>query len=224
MLAEYDVAAWHSTDAVLALKPQKGSFARYIASRKTDMRWSVAYGRFSDAHDRFLIAFEATQGASPEDFAVEKYDPPREDTGFYFNAAKAIETALRDFQGQNRPYNISVLPAESNQMYVYVVPAQTTVGIYPLGGDVRYLVSSDGSMIIEKRQLHNAILEMRPASAGPNTIVAGNHSHVLSDVPEDTDIFYVLSRKPLVPEYVGTKNHTYVIRVDGTIEIIDDNK
>jgi hypothetical protein len=223
LLAEYDVAAWHSTDAVLALKPQKGSFARYIA-KKSDSGWSVAFGRFSDSHDKFLIVYEATQRASPEQFTVEKNDPPREDTGFYFDAARGIETALRDFQGQNRPYNVSVLPSESNQMYVYVVPAQTVPGIYPLGGDVRYLVSFDGMVIIERRQLHKAILEIPPNSAGSNPIVGGTHSHVLSDIPEDTDVFHVLTRKPLIPEYVGTKNHTYVIREDGSIEILDRKK
>ena len=35
MLAEYDQAAWHATDAVLALKPASGSVSMYIA-RKND--------------------------------------------------------------------------------------------------------------------------------------------------------------------------------------------
>jgi hypothetical protein len=34
-LAEYDIAAWHATDAVLAMKPTEGGVARYIA-KKTD--------------------------------------------------------------------------------------------------------------------------------------------------------------------------------------------
>jgi hypothetical protein len=40
----------------------------------------------------------------------------------------------------------------------------------------------------------------------------------LSDVPEDTDVFYVLTRKPSTPEAVGTLNKKlYAISVDGTI-------
>lgn len=35
LLAQYDQAAWHSTDAVLAMNPEKGSVTRYIAE-KTD--------------------------------------------------------------------------------------------------------------------------------------------------------------------------------------------
>ena len=45
-LAEYDIAAWHATDAVLAMKPAEGSIARYIAM-KTDSGWAVAFGRFN---------------------------------------------------------------------------------------------------------------------------------------------------------------------------------
>jgi hypothetical protein len=47
--------------------------------------------------------------------------------------------------------------------------------------------------------------------------VAGSHSHVLSDVPEDTDVFYVLTRKPSIPEFVGAGKRVFEIQVDGTI-------
>lgn len=157
-LAEYDFAAWYATDAVVAMKPAEGSVARYIA-KKTSNRWMVAFGRFNEKRDRFLIVYEANQGANPKEFNVKKHDTPKEDTGFYFSAAKAIETALADFRGENRPYNVAVLPVKSGQMYVYVAPAQTKQGVYTLGGDVRYLVSRDRSKIIEKRQLHKSIIE-----------------------------------------------------------------
>ena len=216
MLAEYDVAAWHSSDAVLAMNPEKGSVARYVA-KKADAGWVVAFGRFNDKHDGFLVVYEATQAANPQEFRVKKCDPPQEDTGFYYSAAKAIETALQDFRGAQRPYNVAMLPAESNQMYVYVVPAQATGGIYPLGGDVRYLMSPDGSTIVEKRHLHKTILEIRD-SGKSGTMAGGFHTHVLSDVPEDTDVFHVLRRKPPLPEYVATKKYRYLIQADGSIK------
>ena len=216
MLAEYDMAAWHSTDAVLAMKPEKGSVARYIA-KKTGGKWVVAYGRFNDKRDKFLVVYEATQGVSLQNFTVKKYDPPLEDAGFYYRGAKAIDTALKDFQGEKRPHNASVLPAESHQIYVYIVPAQTVKGVYPLGGDVRYLISPDGSKIVEKRQLHQTILEFKDTGKPMGTADAW-HTHTLSDVPEDTDVFHVLTRKPSVPEQIRTKNHLYEIQVDGTIK------
>jgi hypothetical protein len=69
--------------------------------------------------------------------------------------------------------------------------------------------------IIEKRQLHKTILDME---FKPDTHpVAGVHSHILSDVPEDTDVLYVLNRRPLIPEFIGTSKKNFVVNTDGTI-------
>jgi hypothetical protein len=217
-LYEYDQAAWHATDAVQATHPPTQSIGRYIA-RKSDTGWTVAFGHMNDRHNKFLVAFEATQGVTLQEFTVKKLDPPQEDSFFYLAAANAIDTALHDFQGEKRPYNVAVLPAPPNQLYVYVMPAQTKAGIYPLGGDVRYLITPDGGTIVDKRQLHKAIIEIPPSSIPKGTTPAGGvHNHVLSDVPEDTDVFHVLTRQPSQPEFIGTRNKKlYEISPDGTI-------
>ena len=219
-LAGYDEACWHASDSVMAKKPKPGSIARYIA-RKTDDRWLVAFGKLDDEKDRFLVAYEATQGKEPGVFTVKAFDPPKEDDGFLRSAARSIDTALKDFRGERRPYNVAVLPAEKDQFWVYVVPAPTKAGVWPLGGDVRYRVSPDGAKVVEKRQMHKSIIENpAPAADGGNTLVAGMHNHVLSDLPEDTDVFHVLSRKPAIPEMVVTGKFRYAINVEGGIEYV----
>ena len=215
-LYEYDEAAWHASDAVEAEHPSTEPLGRYIA-HKSGAGWTVVFGRLNERRDAFLIAYEAIQGGSPQQFVLHKIDPPQADTSFYLAAAKAIDTAQHDFQGEERPYNVAVLPASSNQLYVYIVPAQTKPDIYPLGGDVRYLLSADGTTVVEKRQLHKTILEIPPSAAG-TTPQGSFHTHVLSDVPEDTDVFHVLTRKPAVPEFIGTMDRKlYEITPDGTI-------
>jgi hypothetical protein len=173
----------------------------------------------NDKRDRFLIVYQASQGAKPNEFTVKKLDPPSEDQGFYLVAAKAIETASQDFGKPDRPYNTYVLPAPKNQLYVYYLPAQTTDGVYPMGADVRYLLSDDGNSIVEKRQMHKTILEFDMRNATEKTKDAGSwHTHILSNEPEDSDVFSVLARKPSIPEYVGTLDgKIYVILLDGTI-------
>jgi hypothetical protein len=215
LLAEYDVAAWHSTDAVLATRPPQNAVGGYVA-QKTEKDWVVVYGKLSTNRDRYLVAYEATQGATPKQFDVKKLDPPREDTGYFWKAALALSTAGADFHGENRPYNASVLPADAGQFYVYIMPAQTVDGVYPFGGDVRYLISADGLKIIEKFQMHKTILEFDYRKQ-PNQTVGGVHSDILTDIPVDTDVFLVLSRKPLIPEYVSARGHNFEIRTDGTI-------
>jgi len=217
-LYEYDQAAWHATDAVQAMHPPQQSVGRYIA-HKSDRGWVVGFGHLNEQRDKFLLAYEAAQGATLREFSVKKFDPPQEDSAFYLSGARAIDTALHDFQGEKRPYNVAVLPAPSNQLYVYVLPAQTREGVYPLGGDARYLIAPDGGSILEKRQLHKTILEIPPDSIPKGTTPAGGyHTHVLTDVPEDTDVFHVLTRQPPQPEMIGTRNKKlYEISVDGTI-------
>jgi hypothetical protein len=219
LLAEYDAAAWHSTDAVLAVHPKEGSFNRYIA-HKTEAGWVVDFGRLSTAGDKFLVAYEATQTGGPEQFMIKSFDPAREDTGWNLLAAKGVETAAGNLGGTSRPYNIAVLPVEDGSLYVYFYPGQIKAGVYPLGADVRYHISADGTRIMEKRQMHKGIIEYGPVSSSEKE-AAGYHTHVLSDVPEDSDVFLVLTRQPRVPEIVVTQHYMYTIGIDGKITVQD---
>ena len=212
-MKDYDVASWHATDAVLALKPAEGSTRSYLA-KKVDSGWTVVFGKLNEGHDKFLIVYEAVQGSSPEEFKVTKRDPPVEDAGFYLSGAKATEKALADFPLEKRPYNTYVLPRADGQLYVYLLPATNENGVYLLGGDIRYLFSDDGNSILERHPMHKTSLEFRPNS----TTISGLHTHVLTNCPEDSDVFYVLNRKPTIPEYIGTMDRKmYVVQTDGTL-------
>ncbi len=222
-LAGYDAAAWHASDAVMETRPKPGAFQQYIA-QKTAKGWTVAFGRLNEKRDRFLIAYEATQGAKPDRFTVKPFDPPRADAGFVLAAALGIETALADFtnhfEGEQRPYNVYVLPAPKDRLWTYLLPAQTKAKVWPLGGDVRYLVSPDGKKILEKRQMHKSIIELEQREGDPSQLVAGTHSHVLSETPEDSDVFHVLARKPAVAELVCTEHCVFVVEPDGAIKFV----
>jgi hypothetical protein len=100
LLAEYDAAAWHATDAVLATHPKEGSSNRYI-SHKTETGWVVDFGKLSATGDRFLVVSEAIQSGGQ--YTVRSFDPAREDVGWNLAAAKGIETAMRDFHGRTVP-------------------------------------------------------------------------------------------------------------------------
>jgi len=217
LLNEYDQAAWHASDAVQTANPKTVEGQRWIA-KKEDEKWTVAFGKLSADKSAFEIHYEAVQQAKPHEFAVKEQTPPKADKGFYLFAARAIEVALADFRGEKRPYNYAVLPAPQNQLYIYLYPAQTKPRIYPLGGDVRYLLVADGTKVLEKRQMHKSILESPPPDKGKK-LAAGFHTHVLSDLPEDTDIFHVLTQDPRLPEMVGTPHFLYQVRADGIITL-----
>jgi hypothetical protein len=229
MLADYDFAAWHASDALQAVQPKAGSIVRYIA-HKTKEGWTVAFGKLNDSRDAFLVAYEASSAQEPEEFLVKTIDPPRADKGFFLFAARAIDTALqapvKEIERQRRPYNVAVLPAPDQQLWVYVMPAQTDPGVWPLGGDVRFLISADGTRVVEARPLHKSIIEREPAQAPKNgeQLVAGTHTHVLNDEPVDTDVFHVLARKPPMPEVIVTEKFVYVVEPKGDIKSLGSAK
>jgi hypothetical protein len=219
LLAEYDTAAWQATDAVRAIHPVEGRLGRYIV-RKTEAGWIVDFGRLNQAQERFLVAYEAVQLVDSAQFEVKSFDPAREDTGWNLAAAKGIETAMRDFGGTSRPYNIAVLPADRESMFVYLYPAQVEKDVYPLGADVRYEVSPDGLKITGKRQMHSTIMESAPAKKQVRAAF-GYHTHILSDLPEDTDVLLVLIRRPRLPEIVVAGPYMFKIDLKGQISVED---
>ena len=220
-LAAYDQGVWHATDALQMANPKTAQGERYLA-RFENERWTVVFGYLNPDKTKFLITYEAAQGNKPQFFTVTHDDPPRENTDFYLFAARALEIALADFGRPSRPYNSAVLPASNNRLYVYLYPAQLKAGIYPLGADMRYLISADGQRVLDKRQLHKTILE--PSPARNKKVVAGLHSHTLSDVPEDTDILHVLQQDPRLPEIITTPHFVYEITTDGSIRIKQEKK
>lgn len=221
LLYEYDQAAWHASDAVQMANPKNIEGQRYIA-RKGNGKWIVMFGKLNEDHSQFDISYEAEEQATLRQFDVKQESAERQDEGFFLYAARAIEGAMKDFGAANRPYNVAVLPAPADQLYVYLYPAQTKARVYPLGGDVRYLMSADGTKIVAKRQMHKTIVETAPQSR--KKVVFGFHTHVLSDLPEDTDVFHVLTQDPPLPEFIGTPHFTYQVKADGTIQLEEKRK
>jgi hypothetical protein len=220
LLAEYDQIAWHGTDAVMALKPPEASISEYIA-RKTDVGWVMFFGRMSEDSKTYILVYEVRQNSSGK-YEATKLKKERPDTAFFLYARQALATAREEFNKRehpNRPYNFSIIPASDARWFVYAVPAQTDNDVYPLGGDYRFLVSNDGRKVVETRQLHKTILDLKRVPEG-TTEAAGYHTHVLSSIPEDTDVFHVLARSPKIPEYIATKDWVFVVSPDKPIACI----
>jgi len=161
-----------------------------------------------------LIAYQATQTGAADSFSATAFDPPRPSVGLERDAAVAIALVPVDSLKLTRIYNVAVLPADAvRQFWVYLTPAPTRAGITPLGGDWRFLVAADSARVLARRQLHRAVLEY----ALPDSAVSGMHTAIVDDVPEDTDVFYVLSRRPLRQELVVSEHYFYQVCTDGTI-------
>ena len=211
-LFEYDQAAARGTDAIFALKPDPKGLARYVCAQ-TPSGWVISVPRWNEAHDQLMVVYEAREKNGK--FVARKLDKPVPADGELVAKERALETATADFPSPNRRYNMAVLPASEGNLYVYLYPGQTRENVWPLGGDVRYTISSDGKTIVEKRKLHNMVRD----NVIRDNQKAGYHLHDVTDVPEDTDVFFVLNRKPAMSEIIGTSRQLYSIDKEGNIEI-----
>jgi hypothetical protein len=220
-LAAYDIASWNASDAVAASHPDVSRLAVYVARRDGD-HWIVSFGKLNAAADTFFIACQAVEGATPTNYSVRAFDPSEANTGFELHAARALTLAKGDFGAVSRPYNFAVLPGDSLTWWVYAMPAQLRLDRWPLGGDVRYLISPDGRRILAKRQLHRAIVDLGPLpqKADGSKVMEDLHIAVLDVVPEDTDVFTTLQREPHVPHLVITDKFIYRIAPDGSIRYV----
>ena len=209
-LYAYDQAAWHATDAVFALKPDSTGMARYICD-KTPSGWVVVFPKWNEAHDQLLVIYEAREKDGK--FVARKLDHPVPADSALLAKERALELAFADFPKPNRPYNTAILPAPDGNFFVYLYPGQTSENVWPIGGDFRYTISADGKTIVQKRKLHHTIMDMETRANQKG----GYHTHAITDVPEDTDVLYVLNRKPSMPEFVGTARQIFEIDTDGNI-------
>jgi len=101
ILAEYDQAAWHATDAVMLLTPAENEIQGYVAQRQ-DGVWVVSFGRVSPDGRAFMVAYEARESSTePHSFAVTKHKPAKSETGDLAGAARAVDVARVAF-GRHR--------------------------------------------------------------------------------------------------------------------------
>jgi len=219
-LEAYDQAAWHGTDAAQAVADGNTAGLKYFIAQKTAGGWTVDFGNLDASGTTFLTVLEATS-QDGRHFRATRLPAPRSDTGFLVAAAHAIATAEAVFQPvPDYKYNVAVLPNPDGTLYVYLYPAQTDVKIFPVGGDERFTMSTDGIKILDAHRMHNSILA-RPADVGVPSgahTVAGFRTVVVENVPQDTDVFHVLARTPAIPDYVDARGQLYLINVDGSIE------
>ena len=221
-LYDYDQAAWHASDAAMKVLQKMGALQNsamfYVADRVKD-KWVVSFGTLSDDREEFRVVLEAVQDGKTK-YKTSKFETPKLDKGRVLNLARAVWKCRSEFKGENRPYNIAVLPAPKDNWYVYVLPAQTDANVFPIGGDVRYTVSQDGKTIIETRQMHMSVNEFQGAPPGRGAPAAMVRTAVLDDVPEDSDVFFALAFKPATPQFLITKNFVYAVTPDGNAQFV----
>lgn len=218
---ERDSIAWLGGDAMEALSfPEDG--VRRLITRRTHDGWEVASGKLTADGKAFMISQVATPGIQEGLWATSSFESPKPDSGYFADAARAVETSLTMFRRvPGRPYIATAIPADDGPAWwVYLYPASTEEGVFLRGGDTRFRVTSDGRVITESRRLHETITAFSVRTARSASTPVEKASLVSGDTPEDTDVFHVLQRRPALPELMLAGKHRYRIDVDGSIRLL----
>ncbi len=225
-LFEYDRACAQATDALLAKYDKTSGFKHYVAVSEGAggaRRWVVAFGTISE--DSFVIAYEVIikENEKPD---VKSFEVYKLDRGELYRRARALALCSPKMKRSGPLMNYAALPADGGKYFVYHFPGSDRANTYLLGGDVRFLVDERGEKILETRQLHSTVLSWpRTENLPPGALAQGGcHTAILGDLPEDTDVFHVLLRKPSLPEYVATANWIFCVETDGSIRLVSGMK
>jgi hypothetical protein len=219
-LAGYQHAAWMASAQLLATNPDPWMVQRYVAYH-ADSGWVVAFGRMNVQRDTFYVSHigvpAAVNGQRVDSlFEFETFQEPGPDTDFLVRAARAMDLAVLTHGATSRAYSAAAIPDESGDWLVYLLPSADAANVWPLGDDVRYRVSSDGTRILETRRMHAGMVETAKATNAAQLTI--RHSgKALHDLPEDSDVFHVLMSRTATT--IATRHFNYLIGADGSIKL-----
>ena len=222
-LAGYDAAAWHASDALQAKQPKEGSVVRYIA-HKSDKKWHVAFGRLDEKQGKFLIAYEATQGDKPDAFEREGDNPTERRHGVLPLGGESDRHIPQGLRGTLRGRAASLQCCRSPRR------ERTPLGLsLSRTYKAEHLAAGWGCPLPDLRKWEQGDREAtdctrrssrmsRPSKKATSKWQASILTY-FPIRPEDTDVFYVLTRKPNVPELISTERFLFAVEKDGSIEL-----
>jgi len=221
-LAGYQRAALTASAQLLATNPDPWKVQRYVAYH-ADSGWVVAFGRLDAQRDTFYVSHigipAAVNGQRVDSlFEFETFAQPGPDTDFLLRAANAMDLAVLTHGATSRPYSAAAIPNENGEWLVYLTPSADAANVWPLGDDVRYRVSADGTRILETHRMHAGMVDTDNGSA--RQLTARRTGKPLHDLPEDSDVFHVLMSRQPRPTSVATRHFNYLIDVDGSIRLV----
>ena len=227
LLYEYDQAAWHTTDAMMAAVPEalKKLLRGFVITPDGDNFRATYYGE--DTNREFVVyaaSWDGKQIVRPFLPTAEPRPTVSADEHRLIAARSvALDMKVIDklvFCGKGTP-NVAVIPGAkvSDPISVYVMTAQTETGIWPLGGHHRIDVK-DGK-IISQRAFTKACVNLGSANKDEVPLSMAI-SHFLDPVPTEIHAFTVhTSGVPLVVATVDGSQFA-LAREGGKITVVQD--
>ncbi|MGZ9099963.1 MAG: hypothetical protein ACXW3O_09690 [Brevundimonas sp.] len=196
-----DVAAWVSTDALIAhlagSQPPSGMAGWIVVDEGEGQR--VRYLRDDGGALRAAFDVMVREGrAGP----VEVVDVVLSDVEK--GQFRARQTALQNvgrLRCGPRPNTVVLDDPDSDGWLVWLLAATADANIVPMGGHYRFRISADGSTVLRRDMLSNSCLNMpREQPGADNQPVGLGVTQIVSSGPVETHVFLSLQNR--IPIYV----------------------
>jgi hypothetical protein len=197
-----DVAAWVSTDALLAhlagAQPPAGMVGWIVVEEGDDQR--VRYVREDGGVLKSAFDVIVRDGrAGP----VEVVDLPL--SAIEKAQVRARQTAMENvgrLRCGQRPNLVVLDDPDSEAWLVWILAATSEANVVPVGGHYRFRISADGSTVLRRDMLSNSCLNMPREQTGPDGQPAALVvTQIVSQGPVETHVFLSLQNR--IPIYVA---------------------
>jgi hypothetical protein len=215
---EQDSISARATDAIRSKVQNIDPRVRGWIALENGGEWTVPFlTRDGDTLGRiYQVKFKSFLDGSPE---VEITDPPVAVEEIVGKMYAARETATQQqIQACSDRYNTVVLPATNlgrEGWLVYLLAATTEPNVVVSGGHHRFLVSPDGTKVLDHFQFTKACLNLPfPKVERGERVGAMMITHLTSDTPTEMHVFLSLLHQ--TPLYVGVVEPRAIWAVDGS--------
>jgi hypothetical protein len=217
LIYQYDQAAWHSTDAMMAAikNPEKAGVKGWIVLNaeqgvkviyyaKDDQGLYAAYSAIwtgAKIIEGTVYALNEREALSPEEVRIANI--------FQSMPKDGIWTCSK----QNA--NIVTLPREAleGSDSIYILTPQSVLGVYPAGGHNR-VDMKDGSFV-SRRPFSKGCLDLGGADTAKGDAVAFMVTHMLDPTPTEIHVFTALAANKSIYVATTANGRTWEVNPNG---------
>lgn len=214
-----DQAAWHGTDALLAVHPQADLMTEKVHGWIVEDRPQGQLVRFiRDGESGQEVAYDIDFASGKPVVSVPQDRHLTDEERAEFGARTLAIKSITERCGDN--YNTIVLKDPDGPGWLaWALAATTNPNLIIAGGHHRLTVSADGMQVVRLDALSRTCAVMQKAGAPAGSSVAGILStQLVSNAPVETFVF--LSLQQHIPFFVATPDMTVWKVADGKIEKI----
>jgi len=203
-----DVAAWVSTDALLAHldgTPPPGMVGWIVVDEAAHQR--VRYVRDDGGVLKAAFDVVVRDGrAGP----VEAVDTPLSETEkAQFQARTTAARNIGRLRCSPQLNAVILDDPDSDDWLVWLLTTTSDANVVPMGGHYRFRISADGSTVRRRDMLSNSCVNMPRAQEGEHETAGLFITHIVSRTPVETHVFLSLQNR--LPIYVAANDSVFAV-------------